>query len=278
MLTDTQISFEDIDEEYQAFVDKFKPKKTTDDCYTPENIYEVIKNWVVKEYGIDETKILRPFWPGGDYEREEYPEGCTVVDNPPFSILSEICNRYMAAGVRFFLFAPSLTLFSVASGRKDVARIISDASITYENGAEVKTAFVTNLDRCLIRTTPDLREAIKVENDKNLRQNKPEMPVYEYPENVITAAMCQSIANKGVELRIYPEDALFIRGLDDQKAHGKTIFGSGYLLTDKAAADKAAADKVVAEKVLIQKTKKWKLSEREKAAIKELENRREKNE
>nr|DAU95175.1 MAG TPA: hypothetical protein [Caudoviricetes sp.] len=31
-----QISFED-------FCEKFKPKKTTDDCYTPPTIYEVIK-------------------------------------------------------------------------------------------------------------------------------------------------------------------------------------------------------------------------------------------
>ena len=30
------------DEEYLAFVDKFKTKKTTDDCYTPPAIYEVI--------------------------------------------------------------------------------------------------------------------------------------------------------------------------------------------------------------------------------------------
>lgn len=26
-------------EDYKAFVDKFKPKKTTDDCYTPQHIY-----------------------------------------------------------------------------------------------------------------------------------------------------------------------------------------------------------------------------------------------
>lgn len=26
--------------EYEAFVDKFKPKKTTDDCYTPPDVYD----------------------------------------------------------------------------------------------------------------------------------------------------------------------------------------------------------------------------------------------
>ena len=41
-----QLTLGDIDEEYQKFVDKFKPKKTTDDCYTPANIYEAVLSWV----------------------------------------------------------------------------------------------------------------------------------------------------------------------------------------------------------------------------------------
>ena len=33
--------------EYEAFVDKFKPKLTTDDCYTPPEVYEVVKRrWI----------------------------------------------------------------------------------------------------------------------------------------------------------------------------------------------------------------------------------------
>ena len=39
--------------EYQAFVEKFKPKKTTDDCYTPPLIYETVRDWACEEYGID---------------------------------------------------------------------------------------------------------------------------------------------------------------------------------------------------------------------------------
>ena len=39
---------EDTDTKYQKFVDKFKPKKTTDDCYTPPNIYEAVKDYVIK--------------------------------------------------------------------------------------------------------------------------------------------------------------------------------------------------------------------------------------
>ena len=42
---------------YEEFVDKFKPKKTTDDCYTPDTIYEVVKDWAIKEMD----------WGGGRY-------------------------------------------------------------------------------------------------------------------------------------------------------------------------------------------------------------------
>lgn len=60
-----QLTLGDIDDEYKKFVDKFKTKKTTDDCYTPANIYEAVLSWVVEEYGIDPNKVVRPFWPGG---------------------------------------------------------------------------------------------------------------------------------------------------------------------------------------------------------------------
>ena len=105
-------------ESYEEYVEKFKPKKTTDDCYTPPEVYEVIKDWVCRRYGTDPEKIIRPFWPGADYQSMEYPEGCVVVDNPPFSILSKICEYYLERGIPFFLFAPSLTCLN---GKKDRA-------------------------------------------------------------------------------------------------------------------------------------------------------------
>lgn len=45
--------------DYEGFVDKFKPKKTTDDCYTPPNVYEAIKDWVVNEYDLKGYEIDR---------------------------------------------------------------------------------------------------------------------------------------------------------------------------------------------------------------------------
>ena len=119
-----QIGLEDTNEEYAAFVEKFKPRKTTDDCYTPPAVMEVINAWVAKEYGRDPAGFVRPFWPGANYKREEYPEGCTVVDNPPFSIISEICDWYTVRKIGFFLFAPGLTCMGLLNRReKDIAVI-----------------------------------------------------------------------------------------------------------------------------------------------------------
>ena len=49
-------------EDYQGFVDKFKPKKTTDDCYTPKPVYDVVLAWVDKHVGIKGRKVVRPFY------------------------------------------------------------------------------------------------------------------------------------------------------------------------------------------------------------------------
>ena len=233
--------------EYAAFIDKFKPKKTTDDCYTPANIYAVVHDWAVSEYALAGRKVLRPFYPGGDYEREEYPEGCVVIDNPPFSILSSICRFYDANGVDYFLFAPALTLFSTNSGRCNY--IITDSDITYENGATVRTGFVTNLGHDKVVLAPDLGALIKSANGENTKRAV-ELPKYEYPDHVITAATLGKIVKRGIGLRIAEKDATFIRAMDHQRTARKAIFGGGFLLSDKAAADKAAAVY-------------WELSERE---------------
>ena len=37
-------------QDYDEFVNKFKPKKTTDDCYTPELVYNAVRDWVIEEY------------------------------------------------------------------------------------------------------------------------------------------------------------------------------------------------------------------------------------
>ena len=124
-----QISLMDESQEYRDFVEKFKPKKTTDDCYTPELVYQAVLDYCVRHYGVNPEKVIRPFWPGGDYEREAYPDGCVVVDNPPFSMITRIARWYQARGIPFFLFAPYLTLFSIRV--HGVTYIVCGATVTY---------------------------------------------------------------------------------------------------------------------------------------------------
>jgi hypothetical protein len=262
---DTQLTLEDMDgmtEEYQEFIGKFKPKKTTDDCYTPENIYNVVLNWVCKEYNVDPANVVRPFWPGGDYERFEYTDDSVVVDNPPFSIITPIVKYYTAREIPFFLFAPYLTNFGIPA-----SHIIVPAAITYQNGAEVGTAFVTNMDEYYIRSVPELLDSIKAANDENLKAIRKELPKYAYPDEVLTATAVGYMCVHHTEFKVKREDCHFIRHLESQKKMGKAVFGSGFLLSKKAAQERAAAERAAAERAA---TIKWTLSEREKAIVDSL--------
>ena len=248
-------------EEYDAFVDKFKPKLTTDDCYTPQNIYETIRDWAVEHYGLQGAPVVRPFYPGGDYEHETYPDGCVVIDNPPFSILSQICRFYMERGIRFFLFAPALTLFSIAAGTCNYLPM--SCWITYENGADVRTSFVTNLGNWKIETVPELWALVDAMNAQNTNEGAAELPGYTYPDCVMTPIRIAP-TSRWMALRIPASDASFARALDAQREQGKSIYGASFLLSEKAAAEKAAAEKAAAEK---REQFVWELSDREKAIV-----------
>ena len=255
MSTMRQATFADESPEYAAFVEKFRPKKTTDDCYTPANVYDAVRGWALAHYGLaPDTEVVRPFWPGGDYEAFDYPAGCVVIDNPPFSILSKIVRFYDAHGVRFFLFGPMLVLFNQARNPR-IGFVAASCSITYANGAVVRTGFVTNMGEFVVETAPDLRRAVKAADDANARAGKKQLPKYAYPQDVLTAARAGWLAEHGAEVRIRHEDAAFIKRLDAQG--DKEIFGGGLLLSERAAAERAAATV-------------WTLSERERALQKLL--------
>ena len=229
------------DEEYQAFLDKFVPKKTTDDCYTPDLVYEAVAQWVANEYHVAPRHFVRPFYPGGDYQREQYLPDAIVVDNPPFSILSEIIKFYVEKGIRFFLFAPTLTLFSSSSSL--VTALPVAASVTYENKANVNTSFVTNLEdpSIRLRSVPSLYRAVKEANDRNLEEQRRELPKYAYPDNVVTSAFVARLSRYGIDFSVSRAESVGIDALDAQKEQGRAIYGKGYLVSERAAAERAAA-------------------------------------
>ena len=223
-------------------------------------MYDTVLQWVTDEYGIQGRPVVRPFWPGGDYQHETYPAGCVVIDNPPFSILSKICRWYLERDIDFFLFAPYLTNFSADI---PVNHIVTDTTIVYENGAKVKTAFLTTLGDDFIRTAPGLSQAINAVQDAH----KPApLPSYQYPGEVLTVSRVGQLDHYGIDLRVSRSEVARISRLDSQKTAGKGIFGNGFLMgrtlqaryaeaAEAAKAAKAANDYV------------WTLSPREHAII-----------
>ena len=253
---------------YDDFVEKFKPKLTTDDCYTPDNIYEVIADFVAKQYGRQRDTFCRPFYHNGDYEREDYT-GKIVVDNPPFSILTQIVSFYQAHSIGFFLFAPTNTMLGAAYKSKATV-IPCDGDITYHNGANVRTSFITNLEPpdIVLTTYPELHDAICEANRENIKAQKRQLPKYVYPDNVVTTAIVGTWASHGVKYTVHSDDCVFVRALDAQKPFGKALFGAGLLLSERAAAERAAAERAAAER---RAAHQWELSERELLIVKDIE-------
>lgn len=257
----------DLSDEYENFIDKFQEKKTTDDCYTPQNVYDAVKEYVVKKYNLGGREIIRPFYPGGDYQNYKYPENCIVIDNPPFSIITSICDWYNEKGIDFFLFAPYLTNFCARANH-----ILTDVTTTYENGAKVNTAFLTNLGDVFIESNPELQKIIEEENRKNIREEKPEVVKYKYPKEVITSTKIGYLAKYGVKVELKENECMLSRALDKQKEDGKGIFGNGFLVS-KEAAERLEAAEIQAEKnkeIQAEKEIVWELSEREQAIVDNL--------
>lgn len=139
--------------DYDNFVDKFDAPKTTDDCYTPPDVYAAVVNYVAKHCDLTARQIVRPFWPGGDYEHAEYPEGCIVIDNPPFSIISKIARFYISKRIGFFLFAPHLTLFSAGLDCTHV--VVGETLFTTTGRTSIPRSCLTFSGMCEFWATPN---------------------------------------------------------------------------------------------------------------------------
>ena len=136
--------------------------------------------------------------------------------------------------------------------------IICGADIVYENGAVVRTAFVTSYGGDIVaQTAPELSRAVKEVVDRLKAKKSIALPKYDYPDNVVTAAMLQRYSKYGIDFKVRRDECTAIAKLDAQAEVGKAIFGCGLLLSEQKAAEKAAAEK-------------WKLSKRELKLIEEL--------
>ena len=258
-------------EDFEGFKEKFRPKLTTDDCYTPQIIMDAVEGWVAAQYGLDADNFCRPFYPGGDYESEDY-SGKVVVDNPPFSILSKIINYYVKNKVNFFLFSP--TLSGLIRYSDVCTALVVGADVTFENGANIMISFVTNLEPegVRLRTAPELYEVLRAAEQENRREIKKQMPKYVYPMGVVSTAAIYPYSHFGIDIVIPREESQRISVLDSQKEKGKSIFGGGLLISDrlKAEREKAEREKAEREKAEREKAERWELSEREREIIRKL--------
>lgn len=133
--------------------------------------------------------------------------------------------------------------------------IICDCSIEYENGAIVRTSFVSSFGGDIVaQTAPDLTKKVNDAVAALHKERVREPPKYTYPDNILTSAMMQRYSKYGVDMEVRRHECTPIYKLDAQAEQKKAIFGGGLLLSKRAAAERAAAHI-------------WALSDRERAIV-----------
>lgn len=231
--TQDKYEHQEGNDEYNNFVDKFKDKFTTDDCFTPSNVYDEIVKFIENEYKVKKENFVRPFYPGGDYQNYSYKKDSIVVDNPPFSLYNEIVKFYVKNNIKFFLFGNGLTILSTKI--KDITYIVNDLRIEYQNGVQVNTNFVTNLEKgdILIRTAHELAKNVDKVNKINTRKLKNGYKEYKYPRNLLGVSDIKARARNKEDIFINKNKCEFIDYLyDDNKTKTKQ-FGTKLIVSDE---------------------------------------------
>ena len=231
---------------YEEFVEKFKPKKTTDDCMTPAPVYDAVRDYVFNHYQVDGLVIDRPFWPGANYQEkaEAYGSDVLVLDNPPFSKISEIISYYLERNIKFFVFIPALTGLSSIKKFKDQVTMLIGASIVYENGAKVPTNFVTNLTtEPLVVADQALIKALKQANHQ-----KPAKVKNIYPPELLSSAELFRKGQAGCDFTI-ANSAKLVTKVDSVYSNKRKKYGvfGGALVVDQAKAKELAAKELAAK-------------------------------
>lgn len=250
--------------DYDSFVAKFSEGniKTTDDTYTPRDVYECVVEYVSTITDMSGKVILRPFYPDGDYINAEYPEDGIVIDNPPFSMFTKIVRFFTAQDIPFFLFRPGMT---IASCCKYCTAVIIGEQITFENGAQIRCNFASNLYGDTMITTAPLLDDLLAHCPSQKPKNP--LPSFEYPTELLSVSDMQTIARNGEVFSVSRSEAVIIKDLDLHPKRGG-LFGEHFLLSEAKANEKQRAKELVRKK-----TKRGipiSLSERERRMIDKL--------
>lgn len=67
--------------------------------------------------------------------------------------------------------------------------------------------------------------------------------VYEYPDNLITLALMGKFNKQGIEFSVRKDDCAEVTNIDALRRVKKSLFGGGFLLSERAAAERAEAER-----------------------------------
>lgn len=259
-------------EEYEEWIKGFEVPHTTDECHTPVPLYNALLTYFLKKYNLKDKNIIRPFYPGGDFENYPYSEGDVVFDNPPFSLTARIIRFYTSQNIPFIIFLPAQTCLHYAHL---CTLIIPREQMTFSNGARVAVAFATNLTPEIVaESDPELEEVLKkVEKE---RAQKKARPSYDYPPETLSFSKIATFSNAGVPYKLERTNYLiFIK-----KLNGRELFAGRVVITDSEAEKvkelKEKAEVLKAEKLKKEKTKiNLTFSEEQKEEIEKLKKEKE---
>lgn len=254
---------------YKYCVTNGRNINTNDECYTSPEVYDTVLEYAVERYHLKGKHIVRPFVPGGDYQKYAYDKNDVVIDNPPFSMTTKITNWYIDHNIPFFLFINGQYCVSLSRGLPGKATVIATnttASFYHKpNNKLIRLGFVTNLEPKNIV----IRGDVSLTHKLNGLVKKKALNKFKYPKNVIRNSDVLTAINHNVGLKLTTNNCLFKDRLDYHKERKLSgVVGGCYLVDDNVYNEcKAALEKVPPH------THHVMLSEREMAIIKKLNER-----
>lgn len=217
-------------ESFESFTENRKKRDlgvraTKDEIYTDQDEYNDLTEFF-KQYYPEAFKrpIVRPFYPGGNYEDlTQYPAGCLVFDNPPFSIESKIVKFYNEHNIQYILFAPGNNLSNMRNG----CSTWTGCTIHYDAVAFF-SQFLTNLDtQQTLHISGELYNFMRNRYSTRhpVKQNLKDM----MPDDCFYAGNVQVIARQGKNktIRLTDDNYNFYRELNGVKVFGGMIAPAG---------------------------------------------------
>ncbi len=153
--------------------------------------------------------------------------------------------------------------------------LITGAQIIYKNGANVATAFVTNMEpENAIVGSVELSKKIKAVTNK-LRYDT--LPTYKYPDNILRMSDIATLVCYGEDITIKRKSGTDIKQMQHQREIGKEIYSRSYILSTAATMEYIKA-RERAQKKADENIIEWELREEELELIRLLDEREDENE